>query len=176
MKFVQPTDTGYYECRAMNVVAREPAIGRTRVIVSPTPTVWNATSKNGLDRGMTSASSTPNASTAWHAKGRPCPIATFCLNGGTCSFHENVGEHVCLWVNNDIIAKKQWEHTDGYSIRRGITIVLTRFMRLTNYWCRHLSSKPRCEPSLALAKIIRKGYSTNLLGRGLKRLSILTRK
>lgn len=95
MKFVQPTDTGYYECRAMNVVAREPAIGRTRVIVSPTPMVWNTTIKNTVDRGTTTIS-TQTASTAWHAKGRPCPIATFCLNGGTCSFHENVGEHVCL--------------------------------------------------------------------------------
>ena len=26
---------------------------------------------------------------------QPCPISSYCLNGGTCSLYETVGEYVC---------------------------------------------------------------------------------
>ena len=26
---------------------------------------------------------------------QPCPIASFCLNGGTCSLYKHLGEYVC---------------------------------------------------------------------------------
>ncbi|RWS13620.1 protein vein-like isoform X1 [Dinothrombium tinctorium] len=96
---VQPsTDTGYYECRAMNVVAREPSIGRARIVVTR---ISSASNRNHTNRSPVRKTSTKLSTTTaspvslWPMSGRPCPIASFCLNGGTCTLYEVVGEYVC---------------------------------------------------------------------------------
>ncbi|RZF40342.1 hypothetical protein LSTR_LSTR006951 [Laodelphax striatellus] len=38
---------------------------------------------------------TDNTTTLWPLNGAPCPIETYCLNGGTCTYYETVGEWVC---------------------------------------------------------------------------------
>lgn len=108
-------DTGYYECRAMNVVAREPAVGRVRVIITSIkpsvplnrthnkPILKKQPSRNPQELSTPFASFTPvvdsNRGTTsgpmWPLKGRPCPISDFCLNGGTCTLFEAIGEYVC---------------------------------------------------------------------------------
>lgn len=85
---VNQKDTGYYECRAMNVVAQEPAIGKVRVIV---------TSFNPLENKVKSTT-TSSPATFNHPQGRPCPMASFCLNGATCTMESTYGEYVCQWV------------------------------------------------------------------------------
>jgi len=35
------------------------------------------------------------ATTLWPLYGVPCPVETYCLNGGTCFYYETVGELVC---------------------------------------------------------------------------------
>ncbi|XP_015791167.1 uncharacterized protein YMR317W-like isoform X2 [Tetranychus urticae] len=179
IKPVLPMDTGYYECKAINVIAHEPSIGKVRVIVtslhrnrtlsltpsssqvstqqpsqlsslsSPPSTFSSKTSfklspskvppylgsslssqlpsqlsshSSSLSPGQStstpsstlssspssssfsslplspSSSTTPSSSdlaNPWHAKGRPCPHNAYCLNGGTCTFYESVGEYAC---------------------------------------------------------------------------------
>ena len=82
---VNQKDTGYYECRAMNVVAQEPAIGKVRVIV----TIFNSF-ENKIKSTTTSSPATFNP-----LQGRPCPMASFCLNGATCTMESTYGEYVC---------------------------------------------------------------------------------
>lgn len=76
-------DTGFYECRASNVVASEPSVGRVRVIV---------TSRRAPAPPPPSQAPAP---ADWAFGPRPCPMADFCLNGGSCDFYAAVGEQVC---------------------------------------------------------------------------------
>ena len=44
---------------------------------------------------------TPTGSSSlWPLIALPCPIDSFCLNGGTCKYYEAVGELVCQWVSS----------------------------------------------------------------------------
>lgn len=42
------------------------------------------------------------ATTLWPLVGSPCPIDSYCLNGGTCTYYETVAELVCQWVDYTI--------------------------------------------------------------------------
>jgi hypothetical protein len=84
-------DSGYYECRAMNVVAREPSIARQRVIVTPAISNGKQPQKSHTS---SSTSTTTTRGPLW-PQVRPCPIPSFCLNGGACTLYEAVGEYVC---------------------------------------------------------------------------------
>ena len=77
------TDGGYYECRATNVVSREPSIARQKVIIT-----------QSNKKTHSSPSTTTTRGPLW-PQVRPCPIPSFCLNGGTCTLYEAVGEYVC---------------------------------------------------------------------------------
>ncbi|XP_077540736.1 uncharacterized protein LOC144152985 isoform X2 [Haemaphysalis longicornis] len=81
IKSARRQDSGLYECRAWNVLRKEPSTVSVSVSVrdrypppSPEPT-------------RAAASTTTN--------GRPCPLVSYCLNGGTCIFYEAVKEPVC---------------------------------------------------------------------------------
>ncbi|XP_054166654.1 uncharacterized protein LOC128964121 [Oppia nitens] len=86
---VNPSDGGYYECRAINVVSRHPSTAKHRVYIIK--------ESSGSGKWQSSSSSTSTTTTRgplWpHV--RPCPIPSFCLNGGTCTLYESVGEYVC---------------------------------------------------------------------------------
>lgn len=43
-----------------------------------------------------------SATTLWPLVGSPCPIDTYCLNGGTCTYYETVAELVCQWVTHPL--------------------------------------------------------------------------
>ncbi|CAG2167023.1 unnamed protein product [Oppiella nova] len=77
------TDGGYYECRAMNVVSRQPSVARQRVIIT------SPSKRRPYSSSQTSSTSTRGP--LW-PQVRPCPIPSFCLNGGTCTLYEAVGE------------------------------------------------------------------------------------
>ncbi|PSN37628.1 hypothetical protein C0J52_25076 [Blattella germanica] len=36
-----------------------------------------------------------NTTTLWPLYGMPCPVESYCLNGGTCQYYDTVGELVC---------------------------------------------------------------------------------
>lgn len=44
------------------------------------------------------------ATALWPLVGGPCPAdLVYCLNGGTCTFYETIGELVCQWVEYNVI-------------------------------------------------------------------------
>lgn len=80
-------DNGTYECRAMNVVSKQPSVRRIRVFVTgPKP-------GGGKGQGKNHHSSSFATSTVEGVK--KCSVLEFCLNGGTCSLYEGIGEYVC---------------------------------------------------------------------------------
>lgn len=84
---VESSDSGYYECRVQNVIShKQPVVIKTRVIV-----VLNKQRKPFKPPKET----TTTAANLWPLIGQPCPINNFCLNGGVCTFFENVFEYVC---------------------------------------------------------------------------------
>lgn len=84
---MESSDSGYYECRAQNVAFKQPAVVRTRVIVFLTP--------RKPPKAPKAKTTTTTAANLWPLIGQPCPINNFCLNGGVCTFFENVFEYVC---------------------------------------------------------------------------------
>ncbi|XP_037044668.1 protein vein isoform X2 [Bradysia coprophila] len=72
-------DSGLYECRAKNKLARQPVSRSIRIEVLP--------KEHDVTRP-------PNN---WTHLGSPCPVIgnAFCLNGGTCVFFKDVGEPAC---------------------------------------------------------------------------------
>ena len=106
-------DTGYYECRAMNAVAREPAVLHTRVIVisgkvptPPSPSSDTAdavigagnsrTTERGRNRVQLMSTTSPNINSPWYE--HPCPRPTYCLNAGQCIYIKPLAEYYCKWV------------------------------------------------------------------------------
>ncbi|XP_021917307.1 pro-neuregulin-2, membrane-bound isoform-like isoform X3 [Zootermopsis nevadensis] len=72
---VRPEDAGLYRCEAKSVIG---------VIANMTARVT-----------VISDTRPENTTTLWPLYGMPCPVETFCLNGGTCFYYETVGELVC---------------------------------------------------------------------------------
>lgn len=75
---VRPEDAGRYECRATSVSGVVKSIFAV-VTIEAQP------ASNVQD----------NTTTLWPLYGVPCPIANYCLNEGTCTYYETVGELVC---------------------------------------------------------------------------------
>ncbi|XP_060853941.1 protein vein-like isoform X1 [Rhopalosiphum padi] len=72
---VRPEDGGKYECRGTGVQTGHVAITSAQVIVNSKP---------------------DNTTALWPLVGGPCPAdLVYCLNGGTCTFYETIGELVC---------------------------------------------------------------------------------
>ncbi|XP_025408440.1 protein vein isoform X1 [Sipha flava] len=72
---VRPEDSGKYECRGTGVQTGHVAITSAQVIVNSKP---------------------DNTTALWPLVGGPCPAdLVYCLNGGTCTFYETIGELVC---------------------------------------------------------------------------------
>ncbi|XP_054919319.1 uncharacterized protein [Dermacentor andersoni] len=112
IKSARRQDSGLYECRAWNVLRKEPSTVSVSVSVRdryppppPTPEPTRAT-----------ASTTTNDSTLWPLKGRPCPLVSYCLNGGTCIFYEAVKEPVCQCAEGFI--GQRCENKDTASLKR----------------------------------------------------------
>lgn len=85
---VESSDSGYYECRVQNVAVKQPVVAKTRVIV-----VLNQ--RKTTKQPKESTTTTTTAANLWPLIGAPCPINNFCLNGGVCTFFEDVFEYVC---------------------------------------------------------------------------------
>ncbi|XP_039293671.1 protein vein-like isoform X1 [Nilaparvata lugens] len=68
---VSLSDSGRYECKATDVIG------------------------NIYTSSATVTITTDNTTTLWPLNGAPCPIESYCLNGGTCTYYETVGEWVC---------------------------------------------------------------------------------
>lgn len=77
IKTVRQKDSGEYECQASNVVQHETVSSKAIVMVIKNLTATATTKHMGIDMGI------------------PCPVDTFCLNGGNCTFYEMFGEYVC---------------------------------------------------------------------------------
>ncbi|XP_054263359.1 protein vein isoform X2 [Macrosteles quadrilineatus] len=75
---VRVEDAGRYECRAISVLGESMATYATVTVQPVKPS-------SGAD----------NTTTLWPLVGSPCPIDTYCLNGGTCTYYETVAELVC---------------------------------------------------------------------------------
>ncbi|GFG31410.1 hypothetical protein Cfor_09269, partial [Coptotermes formosanus] len=72
---VRPEDAGLYRCEAKSVIGIDAnSTARVTVISDTRP---------------------ENTTTLWPLYGVPCPVETYCLNGGTCFYYETVGELVC---------------------------------------------------------------------------------
>ncbi|XP_069669126.1 protein vein-like isoform X2 [Periplaneta americana] len=72
---MRPEDEGLYKCQAKSVTGQEDfKTARVTVISDDRP---------------------ENTTTLWPLFAVPCPVDTYCLNGGKCSFYETVGELVC---------------------------------------------------------------------------------
>jgi len=84
---VESSDSGYYECRVQNVASKQPVVVKTRVII--------ALNQRKPTKAPTEQTTTTTAANLWPLIGQPCPINNFCLNGGVCTFFENVFEYVC---------------------------------------------------------------------------------
>ncbi|XP_031619901.1 protein vein isoform X2 [Contarinia nasturtii] len=71
-------DSGLYECRAKNKLARQPIRKFTRIDVLPKTQEYTRNNN-------------------WNHSGSTCPVIgnAFCLNGGTCVFFKDVGEPAC---------------------------------------------------------------------------------
>jgi len=78
---VQWDDRGEYECRAPTLMG-ESVSSRANVTVV-------------MAKLRSTTSSRPVTTTIWPSEARPCAIASFCLNGGTCMFLEPLQELAC---------------------------------------------------------------------------------
>nr|XP_037269205.1 protein vein-like isoform X1 [Rhipicephalus microplus]XP_037269206.1 protein vein-like isoform X1 [Rhipicephalus microplus]XP_037269207.1 protein vein-like isoform X1 [Rhipicephalus microplus] len=130
IKSARRQDSGLYECRAWNVLRKEPSTVSVSVSVRdryppppPTPEPTRAT-----------ASTTTNDSTLWPLKGRPCPLASYCLNGGTCIFYEAVKEPVCQCAEGFI--GQRCENKDTASLKTAPPEFDTTIQMMQSYWVR----------------------------------------
>ncbi|KAL1436455.1 hypothetical protein MTO96_049686 [Rhipicephalus appendiculatus] len=128
IKSARRQDSGLYECRAWNVLRKEPSAVSVSVSVRdryppppPTPEPTRAT-----------ASTTTNDSTLWPLKGRPCPLASYCLNGGTCIFYEAVKEPVCQCAEGFI--GQRCENKDTASLKTAPPEFDTTIQMMQSYW------------------------------------------
>ncbi|CAH1390787.1 unnamed protein product [Nezara viridula] len=68
--------------------------------------------------------------TLWPLYGVPCPIANYCLNDGTCTYYETVGELVCQCAegfkgqrceNKDVYNRSSMYRPKPYTCKLGIS-------------------------------------------------------
>ncbi|VVC29079.1 Hypothetical protein CINCED_3A006332 [Cinara cedri] len=71
---VRPDDSGKYECRGTGVQTGHVAVTSAQVVVNSKP---------------------DNSTALWQLLGGPCSGESYCLNGGTCSFFQTIGELAC---------------------------------------------------------------------------------
>ncbi|XP_067140046.1 pro-neuregulin-2, membrane-bound isoform-like isoform X2 [Centruroides vittatus] len=77
IKSVNYKDIGEYECRVSNIVQQEAVSSKAKVMIKAFQTT------------------TSSSKSIFEFEGSPCPMDTFCLNGGNCTFYEIFGEYVC---------------------------------------------------------------------------------
>ncbi|XP_071438587.1 pro-neuregulin-2, membrane-bound isoform-like [Hetaerina americana] len=112
-------DEGVYECRAVSVTGASAAIS-ARVTVAP---------------GAPSPP-TKNTTTLWPLLGGPCPLPAFCLNGGTCTYYETLGELVCQCAEG--YKGRRCENKDVYNGGSMYPHKMSYFCKLgmsTSYYC-----------------------------------------
>ncbi|XP_029837642.2 protein vein isoform X1 [Ixodes scapularis] len=130
IKSARRQDSGLYECRAWNVLRKEPSVVAVNVTVRdripPPPTPPEPT--------RSTASTTTNDSTLWPLKGRPCPLVSYCLNGGTCIFYEAVKEPVCQCAEGFI--GQRCENKDTASLKTAPPEFDTTIQMMQSYWIR----------------------------------------
>lgn len=72
---VRNSDSGKYECRALGVQSINP-VSRSSIVTVDTRF--------------------ENITSLWPLEGKPCPTnVVYCLNGGTCTYYETIGELTC---------------------------------------------------------------------------------
>ncbi|KAK4012953.1 hypothetical protein OUZ56_025201 [Daphnia magna] len=92
IRCVKEEDAGLYECRPNNVIGSGTASRSKVTVVKVT-----ASPSSDLTSKLTGTNLRPanGSSSLWPLIALPCPIDSFCLNGGTCKYYEAVGELVC---------------------------------------------------------------------------------
>ncbi|XP_059352495.1 uncharacterized protein LOC130700553 isoform X2 [Daphnia carinata] len=94
IRCVKEEDAGLYECRPNNVIGSGTASRSKVTVVKVT-----AGPSSDLSSKLTATNLRPvngsSSSSLWPLIALPCPIDSFCLNGGTCKYYEAVGELVC---------------------------------------------------------------------------------
>lgn len=107
---VRPSDGGRYECKAVSVTGRSDSASAA-VSVQADPRQDNAT-------------------TLWPLVGGRCPFDAYCLNGGTCTYYDTVGELVCQCAegykglrceNKDVINRGSLYRPQSYFCKLGIS-------------------------------------------------------
>lgn len=83
------SDRGVYECRAGNVVQKEPVSASASLVV--TRKRRKTTTAPATTTPLSTSTSTQ--SSPWTTE--PCREIDFCNNGGTCIFYKDVQEYVC---------------------------------------------------------------------------------
>ncbi|XP_046453807.1 uncharacterized protein LOC124201689 isoform X2 [Daphnia pulex] len=106
IRCVKEEDAGLYECRPSNVIGTGTASRSKVTVVKVTAGPSSSSSSSSLSDPSSSSklsgslrpsngSSSSSSSSLWPLIALPCPIDSFCLNGGTCKYYEAVGELVC---------------------------------------------------------------------------------
>nr|CAH0108387.1 unnamed protein product [Daphnia galeata] len=130
IRCVKEEDAGLYECRPTNVIGTGTA-SRSKVTVVKVTAVPSSSSSSSLSDSSSSppssklsaslrpvnGSSSSTGSSLWPLIALPCPIDSFCLNGGTCKYYEAVGELVCQCAEG--YKGQRCENKDIYNLGKG---------------------------------------------------------
>ncbi|XP_052121833.1 protein vein isoform X3 [Frankliniella occidentalis] len=107
---VKPSDGGRYECKAVSVIGRQDSA--------------SAAVSVQVDARQ------DNTTTLWPLVGRGCFFDAYCLNGGTCTYYDTVGELVCQCAegykgqrceNKDVINRGSMYRPLSYFCKLGIS-------------------------------------------------------
>ncbi|CAL8099429.1 unnamed protein product [Orchesella dallaii] len=91
-------DTGVYKCEAKNVFGSAHATTRVSISQQPQKPIKPPSPKP--------VGTTPT--TLWAVPSSVCPFDSYCLNGGTCSYYETIGEYVCQSGHIDCLNDKSF--------------------------------------------------------------------
>lgn len=94
IRCLKDEDAAVYECRPRNAVGPGVAT-RTRVSIIPRDDSQSQTTSSKILASLRPVNGSSSPSSLWPLIALPCPIDSFCLNGGTCKYYEAVGELVC---------------------------------------------------------------------------------
>ncbi|KAK3931232.1 Protein vein, partial [Frankliniella fusca] len=109
---VKPSDAGRYECKAVSVIGRQDSASAAVSVQAEADARQD------------------NTTTLWPLVGTGCFFDAYCLNGGTCTYYDTVGELVCQCAegykgqrceNKDVINRGSMYRPLSYFCKLGIS-------------------------------------------------------